>query len=113
MTRLKLLLAVLAAAALCGAVSERAAAHGDGSWMLPAKVQLQVEKQGHGLAVCRGRGPVRVPVPIVDPRFRFTFFRHFECFVNIRGSGVVCVHTRPGRRIAFASRPSEQRRCRF
>jgi hypothetical protein len=111
MTRTTLFIAVLTAAALCVAVPERASAHGDGSWMLAADVQLRVENRGYELAICRGRGRVRVPVPIVDPQY--AWFRHFECFVNIRGSGVLCVHTRPGKRIAFTPLPREQRRCRF
>lgn len=111
MTRTTLFLAVLMAAALCVAVPERAAAHGDGSWMLAADVQLRVENRGYELAICRGRGPLRVPVPIADPQW--AWFRHFECFVNIRGSGVLCVHTRPGKRIALSPRPPKQRRCRF
>jgi hypothetical protein len=111
MTRTMLFLAILTAAALSTAVPERAAAHADGSWMLAADVQLRVEDRGYELAICRGRGPLRVPVPIADPQY--AWFRHFECFVNIRGSGVLCVHTRPGKRIAFTLRPAEQRRCRF
>jgi hypothetical protein len=111
MTRTMLFLAILTAAALSTAVPERAAAHADGSWMLAADVQLRVENRGYELAICRGRGPLRVPVPIADPQY--AWFRHFECFVNIRGSGVLCVHTRPGKRIAFNLRPAEQRRCRF
>jgi hypothetical protein len=111
MTRTVLFLAVLTAAALSAATQERAAAHADGSWMLAADVQLRVEHRGYELAICRGRGPLRVPVPIADPQY--AWFRHFECFVNVRGSGVLCVHTRPGKRIAFTRLSLEQRRCRF
>jgi hypothetical protein len=106
-----LLAAPLAALALQVSAPEHAAAHGDGSWMRAAEVQLRVESRGHGLAICRGRGPGRVTVAIVDPQF--AYFRHFECFVNIRGSGVLCVHTRPGKRIVLASRPPGHRLCRF
>jgi hypothetical protein len=111
MTRTTLFLAVLTVAALSVAVPQRAAAHGDGSWMRAAEVQLRVENRGYELAICSGRGPLRLPVPIADSQY--AYFKHFECFVNVRGSGVLCVHTRPGRRIAVALRPAEQRRCRF
>jgi hypothetical protein len=79
--------------------------------MRAAEVQLRVENRGYGLAICRGRPPFRLLAPIPDPQFALA--RHFECFVNIRGSGVLCVHTRPGKRIAFILRPPEQRRCPF
>jgi hypothetical protein len=107
----KYLVVALAALALGSSVPDRASAHHDGSWLRPAEVQLRVENRGYGIAVCRGRGPLRVLARVVDPQF--ASFRHFECFVNIRGSGVLCVHTRPGKRIAVVPRPPEQRRCRF
>ena len=107
----KFLLFALAALALGISVPDDAAAHRDGSWLRSAEVQLRVENRGYGLAICRGRGPLRVVAPVVDPQF--AYFRHFECVVNIRGSGVLCVHTQSGRRIALAPRPPDQRRCRF
>jgi hypothetical protein len=107
----KLLVVALAALTLGIAVPDLAAAHRGGSWLRPAEVQLRVENRGYGLAVCRGRGALHADAPVVDPQF--ASFRHFECFVNIRGSGVLCVHTKPGKRIVLAPRPRDQRRCRF
>jgi hypothetical protein len=107
----KPLVAVLAALAVGSSVPDRASAHREGSWLRAAEVQQRVEARGYGLAICRGRGPGRLLAPIPDQQF--ALFRHFECFVNIRGSGVLCVHTQPGKRIAVAPRPPDQRRCRF
>ena len=107
----KILVVALCALALGSSVAEPAAAHRDGSWLRPAEVQLRVENRGYGLAVCRGRGPLRAVASVVDPQV--AYLRHFECFVNIRGSGVICVHTQPGKRIALAPRPPDERRCRF
>lgn len=106
MTSPKIFLVALAALALCLSAAEPAAAHRDGSWMRAAEVQLRVENRGYELAICRGRGQLRVVVPVVDSQF--AYFRHFECFVNIRASGVLCVHTRPGKGIALAARPQGQ-----
>lgn len=109
----KFLVVALAALALGSSVPDRASAHRDGSWLRPAEVQLRVENRGYGIAVCRGRGrgPLRVLARAVDPQI--ATFHHFECFVNIRGSGLLCVHTRPGKRITVVPRPPEQRRCHF
>jgi hypothetical protein len=107
----KVLLAASLSAAIWAALPQPAAGHRDGRWLLSAEVQRRVENRGYELAICRGRGPLRLPVPIADPQY--AFFRHFECFVNVRGSSVLCVHTRPGARLVLTTRPQEQRRCRF
>jgi hypothetical protein len=99
----------VAAAAVTAAFSQVAAAHSGGSWMLAMDVQLRVEQRGYELAICSGRGPYRIPFPTVERKN--LLFRHFECFVN-DPVGVVCVHTRPGKRLVLVARPVGHT-CRF
>ena len=96
MTRTTLFLAVLMAAALSLAVPERAAAHGDGSWMLAAEAAAVRTAATSSPSVgaagrfdCRFRSPIRSGM--VPP---------LECFVNI-AAAASSASTPPGKRIAY------------
>jgi hypothetical protein len=103
-----LLLAAIVAVAVTASVAPPAGAHRGGSWMLPADVQRGVEARGFDLAICSGRGAYRIPRN-APPDRRWFLFRHFECFVLDR---VVCVHTRPGKRLLLVPKPLGHT-CRF
>jgi hypothetical protein len=110
-TARRLLLLAPLTAVLAASLTEPAAAHRGGSWMLPADVQVKVEARGFELAICKGRGTYRIPRN-APPDRRYFLFRHFECWVNAGGGAVKCVHTRPGRRIVMVSLPAGST-CRF